>query len=65
VALTIWIGTGTSYPSWGAMIESGQEYIAKSWWMIFIPGIILIVTLLSVNNIGRKINKFYNPKLLV
>jgi len=59
------LGTGTSYPSWGAMIESGQEYIAKSWWMIFIPGIILIVTLLSVNNIGRKINKFYNPKLLV
>lgn len=59
------LGTGTSYPSWGAMIEAGQEYITKSWWMIFIPGIILIVTLLSINSVGRKINKFYNPKFPV
>ncbi len=59
------LGTGTSYPSWGAMIEAGQEYITKSWWMIFIPGFILIVTLLSINSIGRKINKFYNPKFPV
>jgi peptide/nickel transport system permease protein len=59
------LGTGNSYPSWGAMIEAGQEYITKSWWMIFIPGFILIVTLLSINSIGRKINRFYNPKILV
>jgi peptide/nickel transport system permease protein len=59
------LGTGTSYPSWGAMIEAGQEYITRSWWMIFIPGIILIITLLSINSVGRRINKFYNPKLLI
>jgi peptide/nickel transport system permease protein len=59
------LGTGTSYPSWGAMIEAGQEYITKSGWMIFLPGIILIVTLQSINSIGRQINKFYNPRLLV
>lgn len=56
------LGTGTSYPSWGAMIESGQEYISQSWWMIFIPGIILIITLLSINDMGQKIVKYYNPK---
>ncbi len=59
------LGTGSNYPSWGAMIESGQEYILQSWWMIFIPGVILILTLLSVNSIGRKINSYYNPKLLI
>jgi peptide/nickel transport system permease protein len=59
------LGTGTSYPSWGAMIEAGQEYITKSWWMIFIPGFILIITLLSINSVGTRINKFYNPKLLI
>jgi peptide/nickel transport system permease protein len=59
------LGTGVSYPSWGSMIESGQEYITKSWWMIFIPGIILIITLLSINNVGRMINKFYNPKIML
>jgi peptide/nickel transport system permease protein len=59
------LGTGTEHPSWGAMIESGQEYITQSWWMIFIPGLALIITLISINNIGRSINKFYNPKLNV
>lgn len=56
------LGTGSSYPSWGAMIESGQEYISQTWWMIFIPGFILIITLLSINSIGNKIVKYYNPK---
>lgn len=59
------LGTGISYPSWGAMIESGQEYITQSWWMIFIPGIVLIITLLSINSVGKKINEFYNSKFQV
>lgn len=51
------LGTGNSYPSWGAMIESGQQYITKAWWMILFPGIILIFTLFSANNLGKKLNK--------
>ena len=57
------LGTGTSYPSWGAMIEAGQEYIAQSWWLIFIPGLILVISLLSINEIGRNINKHLNPAI--
>ncbi|HRP92096.1 MAG TPA: ABC transporter permease [Ignavibacteriaceae bacterium] len=55
------LGTGTEYPSWGAMIEAGQQYITQSWWLIFIPGLVLIVSLLSINEIGRNINKHFNP----
>jgi peptide/nickel transport system permease protein len=55
------LGTGNIYPSWGAMIESGQRYISQSWWLIFIPGTVLIITLLSINELGRKINKSINP----
>jgi peptide/nickel transport system permease protein len=54
------LGTGSEYPSWGSMIEAGQQYISQSWWMIFIPGIFLVVTLLSINDIGRKISGYYN-----
>ncbi len=50
------LGTGLNYPSWGAMIESGQEYITQAWWMIFIPGGILVITLFTINEIGRKIS---------
>ena len=51
------LGTGSSYPSWGSMIESGQQYITKAWWMILFPGLILIFTLYSANNLGKNLNK--------
>ena len=51
------LGTGNTYPSWGAMIDSGQHYIIKAWWMISFPGLILIATLFSANDFGRKLNK--------
>ena len=57
------LGVGNNYPSWGAMIESGQAYIDKAWWMIFFPGMALIFTLLAANNIGKEINIHYNPAL--
>ena len=55
------LGTGQNYPSWGAMIESGQEYITQAWWLIFVPGIILVLTVLTINEFGKKINKAINP----
>jgi peptide/nickel transport system permease protein len=57
------LGTGNEYPSWGAMIEAGQEYISQSWWLIFIPGLILVISLLSINEVGRDINKELNPAI--
>ncbi len=54
------LGTGTEYPSWGAMIEAGQQYITQSWWLIFVPGLTLIISLLSINEIGRNINRHFN-----
>lgn len=57
------LGTGSEYSSWGSMIESGQEYITQSWWLIFIPGITLIITLLSINEAGRKFSQSINPTI--
>ena len=57
------LGTGSSYPSWGAMIDSGQRYITKAWWMIAFPGLILIFTIFSANDFGRRLNNIINPGL--
>jgi len=55
------LGTGSAYPSWGSMISSGQEYITKAWWLIFFPGLGLILTLFSTNSSGRLLGKMINP----
>ena len=57
------LGTGSSYPSWGQMIESGQNYLTSAWWMILFPGLILFVTLFVANDIGRKVNSYFNPRI--
>ncbi len=57
------LGTGNLYPSWGAMIEAGQNYLSQAWWMIFFPGIALFFTLYAANNLGREINVKLNPRL--
>jgi len=55
------LGTGVMYPSWGSMIEQGQNYIGRAWWMIIMPGIFLFATLFSANNIGKQIQSYFNP----
>jgi len=57
------LGTGSSYPSWGSMISSGQEYITKAWWLIAFPGLGLILTLFTFNSSGRMLGKVLNPRL--
>ena len=57
------LGTGTNYPSWGGMIDAGQNYLRDAWWMIFFPGIALILTLYAANDAGQKIKIYFNPQL--
>lgn len=58
------LGTGNSYPSWGSMISSGQEYITKAWWLIAFPGLALILTLFTFNASGRNLGKVFNPRIM-
>ncbi len=57
------LGTGSFYPSWGAMIEAGQNYLTQAWWMIIPPGLCLFFTLYAANSLGKDINLFFNPRL--
>ncbi len=49
------LGTGNEYSSWGRMIQSGQRYLSEAWWLVMIPGSVLIITLLAINEAGRKL----------
>lgn len=57
------LSSGNSYPSWGGMIQEGQGYIYRAWWMILFPGIFLFVSLFVINSLGKKLNFLFNPRL--
>lgn len=46
------LGVPAPLPSWGRMIAEGKEYIFFSPWMIFIPGVALLVLVLGINLLG-------------
>jgi peptide/nickel transport system permease protein len=57
------LGAGIMHPSWGSMIDEGQSYMRSAWWLILIPGLFLILTIISANNIGKKIQLYFNPRI--
>lgn len=39
-------------PSWGTMIADGRGYLERAWWISMLPGVVLLLTVLSVNVLG-------------
>jgi len=56
------LGIPAPNPSWGNMISDGREYIAKAPWVVIVPGIALMLTVLAVNFLGDGLNDILNPK---
>lgn len=68
---TILIETSLSYlgmgvpvptPSWGNMISDGRTYITNAPWVIIVPGIALMLTVLAFNFMGDGLRDILDPK---
>jgi peptide/nickel transport system permease protein len=57
------LGLGNNFPSWGAMIEAGQYYLSKAWWMSLFPCLFLFLTLYTANHFGSKLETIFKINL--
>jgi len=58
------LGAGDpNVPSWGLMLNNAQSYLRIAWWMAAFPGIMLLLTCLSLNLVGDGLNDYLNPRL--
>ena len=39
-------------PEWGLMIAEGRNYIATAWWLTSLPGLVVVVVVLSANRLS-------------
>ncbi|ODU71456.1 MAG: hypothetical protein ABT05_01075 [Lautropia sp. SCN 66-9] len=51
--------------SWGAMIGSGRESLRTDWYLSAVPGIAILLTVLSINLLGEGVNDALNARLNV
>ncbi len=48
--------------TWGFMIGAGRSAIRTAWWMVTIPGVAVLLTVLAINLIGDALNEALNPR---
>lgn len=50
-------GVAAPTPEWGLLISEGRKYIAIAWWLTIMPGMVIILSVLALNNISRLLNR--------
>jgi peptide/nickel transport system permease protein len=55
------VGVPPPTPSWGAMVADGRNFIASAWWVSLIPGLAVLVVVLTANMLGDALADYLNP----
>ncbi len=57
------IGLPIEVISWGSMLSMAERaMLTKSWWMIVVPGVFLVITIVCITEIGNWLRKESNKK---
>jgi peptide/nickel transport system permease protein len=48
-------------PSWGNLLSAAQEYLLKYPWMAIFPGLMIFLTIISINYIGDGLRDAFDP----
>ena len=59
----IGLGAQPPTPEWGAMLSDGRNYMRDAWWLTVIPGVAIMVTVLSLNLLGDGLRDALDPRL--
>jgi peptide/nickel transport system permease protein len=57
------VGVPPPSPAWGLMIADGRGFLATAWWISLLPGLAMVLTVLSVNLMGDWLRDHLDPKL--
>jgi peptide/nickel transport system permease protein len=50
-------------PSWGNMVANGQGYFDKAPWLVFVPALLIFLTVLSFNVVGDGLRDALDPHM--
>lgn len=56
------LGVPPPLPSWGGILSEGQVFVQVAWWIPTLPGLLLLLTILSVNLIGDALRDALAPE---
>ncbi|RZT93886.1 ABC transporter permease subunit [Rivibacter subsaxonicus] len=57
------LGAQPPTPEWGTMLASARDYIERASWVVTLPGLAILSTVLSINLMGDGLRDALDPKL--
>ena len=57
------LGAQPPTPEWGAMLASAREFLESAPWIVTLPGVAILVTVLAINLVGDGLRDALDPKL--
>ena len=57
------LGIQPPTPEWGSMLSNARSYIRDGWHITVIPGLMIMLTILSLNVLGDGLRDALDPRL--
>lgn len=57
------LGVQAPTPEWGTMLAAAREYIDRAPWVVTMPGLTILISVLSINLMGDGLRDALDPKL--
>jgi dipeptide transport system permease protein len=45
------------------MLADAREFISRAWWVVTLPGLMIVITVLAINLVGDGLRDALDPKL--
>jgi ABC-type dipeptide/oligopeptide/nickel transport system permease subunit len=59
------LGIQPPTPAWGSMVADGRDYLMTSWWVSTLPGMAILILVLSINLFGEGLRDILDPRLKI
>ena len=57
------LGAQPPMPEWGTMLASARDYIERAWWVVTMPGLAILLTVIALNLLGDGLRDALDPRL--
>jgi len=57
------LGVQAPQPEWGSMLSAARDYIERAPWVVTMPGLTILITVLAINLMGDGLRDALDPKL--
>ncbi|MFT4243064.1 MAG: ABC transporter permease subunit [Acidovorax sp.] len=57
------LGAQPPSPEWGTMLADAREFVMRAWWVVTLPGLMIVVAVLAFNLLGDGLRDALDPKL--